>query len=218
MFKGRNDMGLFNTKKTITISKKETHKFSRIIDGKNVIVYSNELLSGQVDFLFNLIENTQKNILQDGWSIYTVTKDNNDFIIKAPDYTKNPLIDTTDAISMSLLVQTQQNDILHQTNMEGQQVSFQDTLTILKDALHAHDFYFERQEVKQGNSGWYLGLLNDDSSLVRTADDYISVYTYQLLELKLQLVKLLSLPVGCLAVIKNNDIYEVVDVDNKKIL
>ncbi len=224
-------MGLFGKFKSKAENEKSTlapkiHRIIKHIDGRNVVVYCNEALSMQAEFILKIIEEEQKknDILQNGhkiqigWSLYFMIKSDDGFILNVPDFSKNPFADITNDVSTTLLVQMQQNDILRQTKTQGTYVLFQDKLIILKDALNSQDLYFVRQEVKQGDSGWYLGLLNDDKEVSRTEQDYVSIYTYQLLELKPQLLKLLALPVGCIAVIKNNEIFEIVDSNSKRIL
>lgn len=224
-------MGLFGKFKRGTENEENTlvpkiHRFNKNIDGRNVIVHCNEALSTQAEFILDIIEEEQKkkDVLQNGykiqigWSLYFIIKSDDSFILNTPDFSKDPFADITNDVSAALLVQMQQNDILRHTKTQGTPVSFQDKLIILKDALNSQNIYFVREELKQGDSGWYLGLLNDDESGNRTEQDYISIYTYQLLELKPQLLKLLALPVGCIAVIKNNEIFEIVDSNNMKIL
>ena len=203
-------------------------KFTKIIDGKNVNTYCDETLSVQAESILEMIGNTQKskNILQDGykiqigWSMYFINLIDGELAITIPDYKKNPFKDTESDISLAVLVQMQQNDMLRQTNMEGEYVTFQDTMIILKDALDSSDLFFVREETEKAkDSGWYLGLLSDaENRESRPVSDYISVHTYQLLTIKPELLKLLFLPTGSMAIIKYDEITEILDADNNLIL
>ncbi|MFZ5986771.1 MAG: immunity protein Imm33 domain-containing protein [Bacillota bacterium] len=208
------------------MSNNEVKVFSRKINNKNVSLQCIENLSGQAEFLLELIEQEQEhtNVLKDnfkiqvGWSIYTVKEQNGGFILLSPDYEKNPFQDTTKDLSLSIFVQVQQNIILKKANVDGEPVSFQDTIVVLKDALNSDSVYMERKEkCKKGDSGWYLGLIEDDV-IPRTVEDYKAIYTFQLLQLKPHLLQLLSLPTGCLAIINGTKIEEVIDSNDNRLI
>ena len=111
------------------------------------------------------------------------------------------------------------NGMLKKTNIKGNPISFQDTLILLKDALESEYLYLERKEkCKEGDSGWYVGLVEDNKKGNRKVEDYIKIYVYELLQFKPQLLKLLVLPTGCLAVVNGEEIVEVIDKNNNKIL
>lgn len=200
--------------------------FTKIIGNNKIYLQCLESLSKQAEFLLNLLEDELRNInvLQDnykiqiGWSIYIISKQNEGFVILAPDYKRNPFKDRSSDLTIPLMIQCQQNDMLKKANVQGEPISFQDTMIILKDTLNSDMLYLERKDVcKKGDSGWYLGLV-DDKKDTRSIDDYKSIYIFQLLELKPELLQLLSLPIGCLAIIKGDSIVEVLDSQNNRIL
>jgi len=204
----------------------KTRVFSKTIGNKRLSLKCINSLSKQAEFLLNLIEAEYKqiNVLQDnykiqvGWSIYIISEQNEEFVILSPDHNQNPFKDITSDLTISLMIQAQQNEMLRKANIQGEPISFQDTMVILKEALKSDLLYLERKEIcKKGDSGWYLGLL-DDKSESRSSEDYQAIYIFQLLQLKPELLQLLTLPVGCIAIINGDTIVEVVDSEDNRIL
>jgi hypothetical protein len=214
-----------NTSKASGSASVETSKFSKTIGGKTISIFCASELSSQAEYLLSVLDDETRGsirdgyIIQMGWSMFIIKQTGDEYILNTPDFFGNPFTDTTIDATTAIAIQMQQNDILRQAKIEGAQVSFQDTVVILKDALEANALYFERQATDtEGDSGWYLGLLEDNDSSERPPSDYISVYTYQLLTIKPLLLKLLALPAGCIAVIMNDEIVEVVDSNDERIL
>lgn len=200
--------------------------FSKTLGNKKISLQCIGSLSKQAEFLLSLIEIEYKsiNVLQDnykiqiGWSIYIISGQNEEFVILSPDYNQNPFKDMKSDLTIPLMIQAQQNEMLRKTKVQSEPVSFQDTMVILKDALKSDLLYLERKEIcKKGDSGWYLGLL-DDKNEARGIEDYQSIYIFQLLQLKPALLQLLTLPVGCIAIIDGDSIVEVVDNEDNRIL
>ena len=203
-----------------------TRKITKKIDGRNVNAYCEEAFSLQAKSILELVSDTQKskNVLlegyklQIGWSMYIMAIIDGELALIVPDYMKNPFEDTVSDISLALWVCSRQIALLKQTNLEGEYVTFKDTMIILKEALETDDLFFLRQEARgDGDSGWYLGALGDKKE-GRPASDYISVRTYQLLTIRPELLKLLFLPTGCMAIIKEGEITEIVDAGDNRVL
>ncbi|OPZ94495.1 MAG: hypothetical protein BWY74_00529 [Firmicutes bacterium ADurb.Bin419] len=76
---------------------------------------------------------------------------------------------------------------------------------------------FNLVKTREKDSGWYLGLVNDEDNS-HAIEDYQCIYVFQLLKYKPQLLQLLFLPVGYLVVINGDTIEEVIDKDDKRIL
>lgn len=200
--------------------------YSRVINNILVSFKCSEDLSSHAEFLFDIISGEQdnKNILIDnfkiqiGWTFYIFKENENEFMILSPDYKSNPFKDTTEDLTVSLFVQAQQFALIRKMNVECEEVSFQDTLMVLKQAINAELVYIERKEhTREKDSGWYLGLVNDEDNS-HAIEDYQCIYVFQLLKYKPQLLQLLFLPVGYLVVINGDTIEEVIDKDDKRIL
>lgn len=155
--------------------------------------------------------------LQIGWSLYFMEAATDGFQITSPDYTANPFEQTTPDLTIALSVQMRQNDMLRETCTTATAVSFQDTLIILNDALTDANTYMVRDETSRaGDSGWYWGLVNDHQTNRKT-EDYTALYVWQLLKIKPVLMPLLALPYGCMAMISNDEIVEIVDGENRRL-
>lgn len=90
-------------------------------------------------------------------------------------------------------------------------------MIIRKSVLHEEDIYLEHQEAtRENDSGWYMGSVCDAKS--EDAQDYMQIYTYQLLSICEEALSLLHLPIGTLALFKQGKLVEVVDSLNTKIL
>ena len=203
-----------------------SRKITKKIDGRNVNAYCDEAFSIQAKSILELVGNAQKskNVLlegykiQIGWSMFIMALIDGELALTAPDYVKNPFEDTVSDISLALWIHMRQIELLKKTNLEGEYATFKDTMIILKEALDADDLFFLRQEARgDGDSGWYLGLLGDKKE-GRPASDYISVRTYQLLTIRPELLKLLFLPTGCMAIIKEGEITEILDAGDNRVL
>lgn len=207
--------------------KNEIIQLTKKIDNKIVSLRCSEALSSQGEFLLSVIEEEQRNkdILKDnyklqiGWSFYILLRQDDSFKVLTPDYRRNPFEDMTPDVTLALFIQAQQNQLLRKSNVHGEPVSFQDKIVVLKDALTADLVYLERSsDYKQGDSGWYIGLVKDPNNSLRTAKDYQAIYVYQLLQYKPYVLQLLTLPKGSMAIVNGDEIIEVVDENNNKLL
>ena len=96
-------------------------------------------------------------------------------------------------------------------------ISFQDTILVKKTALTSNNLYFEKQVKKQDNdSGWYMGNL-DDKDKSNNPEDYTTIKLYELLKICPMGISILNLPVGAMAIIKNNEIVGICDSNNKEV-
>lgn len=200
-------------------------EFTEIINEKVVKFKCDQILEPFIKSFIVLLEkeDSEYGIIKDdytiqvGWSFYFIKKQKDTYIITTSDYNKNPFIDRTDDLTIALNVQSMQNKLLNDVKQEGCSVTFQDTMVVLKDALNSKEVYMHRnREPEENNSGWYLGLINDPKDK-HPVSDYKSIYTFELLKYNPALLKLLSINVGDLAIIQDNDIVEIVDKNDQKI-
>lgn len=206
-----------NIEKNIIELKKE-------IDGKTVAIKCEEFFKEQGTWLLNMFEQEHKksNIIKDGFKIqagctmYLFKEIDDEIKVLAPDYSKDPMKDTTDNLSLSLILQLQQNSILKKIGIDGELIAFDDRIVILKEAKNSDNIYLERaKEYEKGNSGWYIGVIeNDKAKAPDDAGQYESIYAYEVLRFRPDLIQLLALPKGYLVVIIDNEIKEISDGDN----
>lgn len=195
------------------------------LNGKKVFFYHNT-----TDDIVNLFEETMKKeeenyniinddkIIQIGFNFYKIKNVNNEFQIVTVNYKENPFKDFTEDLTLSLDIMKNQLLITKKTGLiSDEAISFQDTILVKKTALTSNNLYFEKQVKKQDNdSGWYMGNL-DDKDKSNNPEDYTTIKLYELLKICPMGISILNLPVGAMAIIKNNEIVGICDSNNKEV-
>lgn len=195
------------------------------LNEKKVFFYHNT-----TDDIVNLFEETLKNeennyniikdnkIIQIGFNFYKIKNINNEFQIFAVNYNENPFKDFTEDLTLSLDIMKNQLLITKKTGLiSDETISFQDTILAKKTALSSNNLYFEKQVKKQDNdSGWYMGNL-DDKDKSNNQEDYTTIKLYGLLKICPMAISILNLPVGAIAIIKDNEIVGICDSNNKEV-
>lgn len=195
------------------------------LNGKKVFFYHNT-----TDDIVNLFEETMKKeeenyniinddkIIQIGFNFYKIKNVNNEFQIVTVNYKENPFKDFTEDLTLSLDIMKNQLLITKKTGLiSDEAISFQYTILVKKTALTSNNLYFEKQVKKQDNdSGWYMGNL-DDKDKSNNPEDYTTIKLYELLKICPMGISILNLPVGAMAIIKNNEIVGICDSNNKEV-
>lgn len=156
-----------------------------------------------------------------GWAYFFLDqrKDENGeeyWVVQTTDYQKNPMKDKTDNVTVSLLVQNMQIETVRTAKVKPLAATFKDTVVVLKAAIGAKDVYMNRIEPeKEGDSGWYFGLLDDPNEENHTADEYTVVASYELLKFRSEALRVLEMPVGTVAVFHENTLTALVDGEDK---
>ncbi len=202
--------------------------FETEINNKKVKLYSNAPLQNAATALLRTLNSLsqQTNIftpnfaLNFGWARYYLSKrqDKNFvyYVVQTADYRNDPMKLRTDNCTDALIVQNMQVD----TNMkakvaEPEPTLYSDTIMVLKEAINAPDVYMNRSEkAKNGDSGWYFGLLNDEKEGQHEPDDFVTVPTYELMKIRGEALRVLQMPVGTLANFHENTMTALVDKDD----
>ena len=201
------------------------NKVEMNLNGKKVFFYHNT-----TDDIVNLFEETMKKeeenyniinddkIIQIGFNFYKIKNVNNEFQIVTVNYKENPFKDFTEDLTLSLDIMKNQLLITKKTGLiSDEAISFQDTILVKKTALTSNNLYFEKQVKKQDNdSGWYMGNL-DDKDKSNNPEDYTTIKLYELLKICPMAISILNLPVGAMAIIKDNEIVGICDSNNKEV-
>lgn len=201
------------------------NKYEMNLNDKKVFFYHNneediinifEQILIQEENKYKIIEDNK--ILQLGFNYYKIEKVKDEFQIYAIDYNKNPFKDFTEDLTQALDIMRNQLLITKKTGLISNEIiSFQDTILVRKSALTSKELYFEKQQLKQENdSGWYMGNLKDTEKS-DNPDDYTVIKLYELLNICPQALAILNLPVGTLAIIKNNEIVGISDSNNNEV-
>lgn len=196
-------------------------KFNKNIHGKRYKINAESYLEEQAEALFQILSDIpaykQKNgwKVQVGWNIFLLLEEEDGFRIVAPDYTKNPFKEVTEDLTIALWVSFEQISLLRKINSDGEMISFQDKVLCAKGVLELEDLYLERRDkTERGDSGWYIGPVDDAVAV----DEYEIYYAYQLLEAKIELIKVLALPVGSLVVFRNGELKAILNEENVDLL
>ncbi|GEM_PF-631817 len=173
----------------------------------------------QVSHKTNIFNN--KFVLCFGWSFFFLTEETDEkgekfWLVKTMDFNKNPDTDRTDNLTLALIVQNMQHECVQVSKSKPEACNARDTVMVLKDAINAEDVYMHRKEAtKDGDSGWYFGLLDDPDEENRPLTDFEIVPTSRLLQYRMGAMRVLEMPVGTVAVFHGNEITALVDADDK---
>ncbi|MDD6490208.1 MAG: DUF2185 domain-containing protein [Clostridia bacterium] len=155
-----------------------------------------------------------------GWAYFFLDKRQDEngeeyWVVQTTDYQKNPMNDKTDNVTVSLLVQNIQIETVQTAKVQPLAATFKDTVLVLKEAMGAKDVYMNRTEAeKEGDSGWYFGLLDDPNEENHSADEYTVIASYEFLKFRSEALRVLEMPVGTLAVFHENTLTALVDKDD----
>lgn len=156
--------------------------------------------------------------IQIGWNYYIFKKVKDFYQIFVVDYTKNPFKNLTEDLTLSLKIMKEQLLITKKTGLVSDEIiTFQDTLLVKKSALNCINVYFEKKYKKENNdSGWYMGNL-DDTKPSNNINDYETIPLYKLLSICPKAISIMNLPVGTIAIIKDNEIIGICDSNNNEV-
>jgi len=201
--------------------------FEAKINDRTVRMYSNYPLKNAVGAIFRTLTQIEsegntdifdsKFVLGFGWSFFYTSerkdKDGNTFyVVETNDYKKNPFKDRTDDVTLALMAQNMQVEAVGMSQVKPEVTTFRDTILVLKEAMNAEDVYMNRTEPsKNGDSGWYFGLLNDPNEENHKPEDYLKLHSFELFKFRSEALRVLQLPVGTVAVFRDNDMTALVD-------
>lgn len=202
--------------------------FEAEINNKTVKLYSRFPLKHAATALLRTLNqvSSKANIfsptfaLNYGWARFYLSKRSEKsksfYVVQTADYRNDPMSLRLDDCSDALIVQNMQVD----TNMKAKVAKpeptlFSDTILVLKEAINAPDVYLNRSEAtKNGDSGWYFGLLNDEKEDQHEPDELVTMPTYELMKFRSEALRVLQMPVGTLAVLHENEMTALVDKDD----
>ncbi|MEK5145663.1 MULTISPECIES: immunity protein Imm33 domain-containing protein [Psychrobacillus] len=192
-------------------------EFEKTIMGKNIIVTAEKELEPQIESLFVILEQVDRNNLihgfsiQVGWSVYYLhERETGNFILTSPDYSRNPFEDITEDLTLALWVQLEQGHFLRKINVDGLSIKFSDKIILCKGVLELEKIYLQRNgNVEKGDSGWYIGPVEEDNTT-----ELYALYAYQLLKIKPEIIQVLALPNEYMVVFEGNKIKAVLNENN----
>ena len=154
-----------------------------------------------------------------GWAHFFIDErqeENGDkfWVVQTTDYKNDPQKNRTDNVTVSLLVQNMQIEAVQKSETKLEPVTFKDTILVLKEAVGAENVMLSRGDAtKDGDSGWYFGLVDDPNEDNHKPDEYERVPSYELLNFRTEALRVLQMPVGTVAVINKNNLIGLFDND-----
>ncbi|MBB6716534.1 immunity protein Imm33 domain-containing protein [Clostridium gasigenes] len=196
-------------------------KVVKNINEKLFIVNVESYLKEQAETLLEIISKIESSKfkndfrIQIGWTIFTLLEVDEGFIILAPDYSKNPLTDNTDDLTIALWIQLEQGTLLNKLKLIGELISFRDKIICTKGVLKEDNIYLERNgECEKGDSGWYIGPVDEANS----NGELEAYYAYQIIKIRPSIIQTLVLPSGYMAVFNKDKLEAVLDENDIDIL
>ncbi len=202
--------------------------FEAEINNKRVKLYSNYPLKNAATSVLRTLRaiSEKTNIfsptfaLNYGWARFYLSKrtekSSSYYVVQTADYRNDPMTLRTDDCSDALVVQNMQVDTNVRAKVQKPEPTlYSDTILVLKEAINADDVYLNRTEpTKDGDSGWYFGLLNDEREDQHEHDELVTLRTSELIKFRPEALRVLQMPVGTLAVFNKNTMTALVDKDD----
>lgn len=138
--------------------------------------------------------------------------------VLSQDYSRNPLVDWSPDLTITVNVISLQNEFFSGLGFAFGGVYptlFSDKVIYRNSSLQQSEVCMQRQATCSRDSGWYIGPITDIPS---KADELTALYAFELLEVRSQLVKYLTLPVGYMVVLQGSEVLEILDETNTNIL
>lgn len=192
--------------------------YSSTINGITFSASAEEPLYPQVQILFHVIgeippeDIKNRYTVQIGFSVFFLVQKGNDYCIAAPDYTKSPFSDTTEDLTIALYIQLEQGHLVKLYNLQPEDIRFDDEIVIAKNALQEKDIMLQRFS-DLGGSGWCISSIEN-----RDIDEYETLYAYQLLTIRPELIKVLALPYEYIVVFLGDTIDAILNEKDENIM
>ena len=193
--------------------------YNEEINGIRYTFSSEEELRPFAEPLLEAVEHIPTMRLKDGFRIragfstFLLSEHNGGFDIAAPDYTDDPLTTLTTDLTLALHVQYRQVLLLHRYGIVGKAIHFYDKIAVAKGALDNDLITLQRFE-ELGGSGWVIekfSLHEKGEAVPEEAEEYETIFSYELITRRPALMDVLSLPDGFLAVFNGEDIIDIID-------
>jgi len=199
----------------------EKSEFVRDISGRSVAVECVPTLWRQADWLLGAIEAMAKDgialwngeFIQIGWSMIRLRYDGAAWVACEPDFSRDPLREVRADVSCTLIIQTEQTDLLKHVGATPRLTSFQDIVLVGDGCLERSDVYLERvQPPTPGHSGWYIGPATREDVTSRR-----NLYSYELISKRWEILKALLLPVGYVVFFDGKEVRSVLNSENREV-
>jgi hypothetical protein len=148
-----------------------------------------------------------------GWSLLWLREDGDVLAVCEPDFEGDPMRDQVDDVTGTLSVLAAQSGVLSEYKVaEPVPTRFDQKIVVAKGVLDLDRVYLERTAPQPGDSGWYIGPVDEGDQVDESAspeDRYDAILAHELLGRRPALVTVLSLPLGALVVFDGDEIVHV---------
>jgi len=197
-------------------------KTMTIGDRKLSFRYSKEL-QAQADWLEGVLADIAKErgndffapdrTIQLGWSTLKLVEVKGTLQLQEPDFDGDPEDDTRNQLGTTLTVIAQQNDVVNPLGVTPVPIHFLEKVVFVEGAMEEEEVFFQRSELKEGDSGWTLKLLDNP----KQDGPYDWIFVYDLLQIRPEAMKILTLPVGYIAVFLGETLDAILDENDRKV-
>ena len=159
------------------------------------------------------------NTIQVGWAVFKLIRINDELQLCEPYFVGNALVNFRPTVSTSLMILQSQTSLLSRVGSDGQDVRYDDKVTLQKGCLSNHRIFAERGVSEQGDSGWFFGCANpEEPSAPLAPSDLETILSYELIFLRPSALAAMALPSGWLISWNGNEIEAVADHEDRNVL
>lgn len=200
------------------------HDFTHHVRGRRLVLSADEAFgfyaTTVLGYFADLVDQWRDGMtVRVGWALFRLAYDaeGDGARIQSPTYGTSPELTFTDDCSLGLWVQAGQAATLLKAKVDPLDCGYDDRIIYHHDALASPRIYLERQgNTQPGDSGWYVGPLPPTTQA--SPDNLVSVHTFQLTTVRPEIMKLLMLPAGTIALVDGHTVEEVVDADDRVLI
>ena len=194
--------------------------YNEEINGIRYTFSSEEVLRPFAEPLLEAVEHIPTSRIKDGFRIragfstFLLSEHNGGFDIAAPDYKDDPLTVLTTDLTLALQVQHRQVMLLYKYGIVGKAIHFYDKIAAAKGAVDYSNLITLQRFEELGGSGWVIEEynLNEKGEAVPVeAKEYETIFAYELITRRPEVIDVLSLPDGFLVVFNGDDIIDIID-------
>src|SRR5262249_23483535 len=138
--------------------------------------------------------------VQFGWSVLTLRQRGGELLVCEPDFGGDPFTEVREDVTCTLAVLVGQAAVINPPGVEPVEVRFDETVLLAKGCLAQRRVYLQRSAPRPGDSGWYVGPV-DGPAPGQKAEDFETLYVFELLSRRAALLQGLGLPPAFLAVL-----------------
>jgi hypothetical protein len=155
-------------------------------------------------------------VVQFGWAPLKLREQGNALVVCEPDFGGDPFHDYVPTVDTTLRILSEQVALSNRLGVAGYDVYFDDKLIMAQGCLHMRDIYLERMAVETAHdSGWYIGPVGGGTD--QPAEELESIFVYQLLQQRPELIKVLILPPGYLVIFHDDEITAIFTASGKNV-